>query len=68
MTAGTDMAQNKDGTVGKALHVLDMVAEKERPIRFNDLLAHRARCHTQFQTRAAQITFTSQHLDGSKTL
>lgn len=35
---------------------------------FNDLLAHRARCHTQFQTRAAQITFTSQHLDGSKTL
>ena len=26
------------GTVGKALHVLDMVAEKMRPVRFNDLL------------------------------
>lgn len=31
--------QTADGTVGKALHVLDMVAEKMRPIRFNDVLA-----------------------------
>lgn len=30
--------QTSDGTVGKALHVLDMVAEKMRPVRFNDLL------------------------------
>lgn len=28
------------GTVGKALHVLDMVAEKMRPVRFNDVLAN----------------------------
>lgn len=28
-----------DGTVGKALHVLDMVAEMMRPVRFNEVLA-----------------------------
>jgi IclR family transcriptional regulator, KDG regulon repressor len=32
-------SQTADGTVGKALHVLDMVAEKARPVRFNDVLA-----------------------------
>ncbi|WP_371168093.1 IclR family transcriptional regulator [Aliiroseovarius sp. 2305UL8-7] len=31
--------ETADGTVGKALHVLDMVAEKMRPVRFNDVLA-----------------------------
>lgn len=29
-----------DGTVGKALDVLDMVASHGRPVRFSDLLAH----------------------------
>lgn len=31
--------QAADGTVGKALQVLDMVAGKARPVRFNDVLA-----------------------------
>ncbi|SMR70895.1 transcriptional regulator, IclR family [Aliiroseovarius halocynthiae] len=31
-------AEAAGGTVGKALHVLDMVAEKGRPVRFNDVL------------------------------
>ncbi len=31
--------QTADGTVGKALHVLDMVAAHMRPVRFNDILA-----------------------------
>jgi len=30
---------NQDGTVGKALDVLDMVAQAGRPVRFSDLLA-----------------------------
>ncbi|RPE71370.1 IclR family transcriptional regulator [Pacificibacter maritimus] len=30
--------QITDGTVGKALHVLDMVAEQMRPLRFNEIL------------------------------
>ena len=30
-------AEAAGGTVGKAMHVLDMVAEKGRPVRFNDL-------------------------------
>jgi IclR family transcriptional regulator, KDG regulon repressor len=30
-----------DGTVGKALDVLDLVAQAGRPVRFTDLLAHR---------------------------
>ena len=29
-----------DGTVGKALDVLDQVASFGRPVRFSDLLAH----------------------------
>jgi len=33
-------AGNQDGTVGKALDVLDMVAAAGRPIRFSDLLAN----------------------------
>lgn len=33
-----DGAQTADGTVGKALHVLDMVAELGRPARFGELL------------------------------
>ena len=40
MGAIDSTSQTADGTVGKALHVLDMVAEKGRPVRFNDLLAH----------------------------
>ena len=31
--------KNKDGTVGKALEILDEVASFGRPVRFNDLLA-----------------------------
>lgn len=31
--------QNKDGTVGKALEVLDLVARLERPVRFSELLS-----------------------------
>ncbi|MGL5009089.1 MAG: IclR family transcriptional regulator, partial [Paracoccaceae bacterium] len=30
-----------DGTVGKALNVLDLVAQYGRPVRFSDLLEHR---------------------------
>ncbi len=33
---------NSDGTVGKALDVLDMVALAGRPVRFGELLAHSA--------------------------
>lgn len=32
-------AQVAEGTVGKAMHVLDMVAAKSRPVRFNEVLA-----------------------------
>lgn len=32
-------AAQKDGTVGKALEILDLVASAERPIRFTELLA-----------------------------
>lgn len=32
-------AVKKDGTVGKALNILDLVAEFNRPVRFSDLLA-----------------------------
>jgi DNA-binding IclR family transcriptional regulator len=32
-------AEKKDGTVGKALEILDLVASFERPIRFSELLA-----------------------------
>jgi DNA-binding IclR family transcriptional regulator len=35
----TDGAANSDGTVGKALEVLDMVANAGAPIRFTELLA-----------------------------
>lgn len=35
-------AGNQDGTVGKALDVLDMVAAAGKPVRFSDLLAHGA--------------------------
>ena len=42
---GADSAQQTatggDGTVGKALDVLDLVAQAGRPVRFTDLLAHR---------------------------
>ena len=31
--------KNKDGTVGKALEILDLVAEFNRPVRFSELLA-----------------------------
>lgn len=34
-----EKAASADGTVGKALHVLDMVADFGRPVRFNDILA-----------------------------
>lgn len=33
---------NQDGTVGKALDVLDMVAAAGKPVRFSDLLTHSA--------------------------
>ncbi len=33
-------AGNQDGTVGKALDVLDMVAQAGRPVRFSDLMAN----------------------------
>ncbi len=33
---------NQDGTVGKALDVLDMVAGAGKPVRFSDLLVHSA--------------------------
>lgn len=36
---GDIVVQNGDGTVGKALEVLDMVAAAGRPIRFSDLLS-----------------------------
>ena len=36
------MAGGADGTVGKALEVLDQVAGFGRPVRFSDLLAHSA--------------------------
>ncbi|SEW02912.1 transcriptional regulator, IclR family [Aliiroseovarius sediminilitoris] len=39
MGAMDKSTQAADGTVGKALQVLDMVAEKARPVRFNDVLA-----------------------------
>lgn len=32
--------ENKDGTVGKALEILDLVAEAGQPVRFSELLAH----------------------------
>ena len=32
--------KNKDGTVGKALEILDEIASFGRPVRFNDLLAN----------------------------
>lgn len=35
-------AGNQDGTVGKALDVLDMVAAAGKPVRFSDLLTHSA--------------------------
>jgi len=35
-------AEKKDGTVGKALEILDLVASTERPIRFSELLAQSA--------------------------
>ncbi len=39
MNDQTTKAQRKgDGTVGKALEVLDQIAEFERPVRFNELL------------------------------
>ena len=31
---------NPDGTVGKALHVLDMVAQAGQAVRFSELLTH----------------------------
>ena len=46
------------GTVGKALHVLDMVADKGRPVRFNDVLADspfpKATLYRLFQTLTSQ--------------
>jgi hypothetical protein len=32
-------APHSDGTVGKAMQVLDQVASFERPVRFSELLA-----------------------------
>lgn len=39
MNAEKQQNKGADGTVGKALHVLDLVAEKMRPVRFNDVLS-----------------------------
>ncbi len=39
MDDGQPASGAQDGTVGKALDVLDMVASKGRPVRFTDLLA-----------------------------
>ncbi len=39
MNAEDPAPQRADGTVGKALEVLDMVADFERPVRFSELLA-----------------------------
>ena len=33
-------APNSDGTVGKAMQVLDQVASFQRPVRFSELLAN----------------------------
>jgi IclR family transcriptional regulator, KDG regulon repressor len=38
---GRQSAAGGDGTVGKALDVLDLVAQAGRPVRFTDLLAHK---------------------------
>lgn len=40
MTAQTVPHRSADGTVGKALEILDQVAEFGRPVRFAELLAH----------------------------
>lgn len=39
MVSSDNQTEAAGGTVGKALHVLDMVAEKGQAVRFNDLLA-----------------------------
>jgi IclR family transcriptional regulator, KDG regulon repressor len=38
---GPYMANGGDGTVGKALDVLDLVAQTGRPVRFSELMEHR---------------------------
>ena len=39
MTAEKMPQRSADGTVGKALEILDQVAEFDRPVRFGELLA-----------------------------
>ncbi|MDG1788786.1 MAG: IclR family transcriptional regulator [Paracoccaceae bacterium] len=53
-----DKATTSDGTVGKALELLDRVAEKKRPVRFTELLAGsphpKATLHRLLQTLLSQ--------------
>ncbi|MFM2388674.1 MAG: hypothetical protein RLZZ437_229 [Pseudomonadota bacterium] len=61
-----------DGTVGKALDVLDLVAQSGRPVRFSELLEHRlfpkATLYRFLQTLTNQGMLSYDHDSGHYTL